>query len=146
MRRYRTQFMAFVVHMQRRMAGAAFAAQGITRSQPWILDFLAENNGCIQRELADNSHFDPGTISSALMGMEDRGLILRQSDASDKRVLRVYLTDLGFEKQAYVQSVFAKIEECALTDFTEREQKQFGDYLKRVYKNLQKEECYEKNT
>lgn len=146
MRQYRTQFMAFVTHMQRRMAGAAFAAQGITRSQPWILDFLAENNGCIQRELADNSNFDPGTISSALVGMEDRGLILRQSDASDKRVLRVYLTDLGFEKQAYVQSVFAKIEGCAFTGFTDCEKQQFGDYLLRVYENFQKEECYEKDT
>ena len=90
--------MQFVAHLFRRVTSAAFAKAGITRAQPWILDYLSEHDGCIQRELADRSHFDPASITSALAGMEEQGYVRRESVKGDKRALRVYLTELGREK------------------------------------------------
>ena len=58
MKHYRLMLMQFVAHLFRRVTSAAFAKAGITRAQPWILDYLSEHDGCIQRELADRSHFD----------------------------------------------------------------------------------------
>ena len=131
MKHYRLMLMQFVTHLFRRVTSAAFAKAGITRAQPWILDYLSEHDGCIQRELADRSHFDPASITSALAGME--------SVKGDKRALRVYLTELGREKQSYVQEVFAKAEERALTGFTQKERATLEEYLLRIHDNLMKD-------
>ena len=131
--------MQFVAHLFRRVTSAAFAKAGITRAQPWILDYLSEHDGCIQRELADRSHFDPASITSALAGMEEQGYVRRESVKGDKRALCVYLTELGREKQSYVQEVFAKAEERALTGFTQKERATLEEYLLRIHDNLMKD-------
>lgn len=139
MKCYRLLQMGIVSHLHRRITSAAFARGGITRSQPWILDYLAEHDGCIQRELADRSHFDPASITSALVGMEEQGLVRRESVKGDKRALRVYLTELGWEKQRYVQQVFSQVEESALKGFSQEEVKQLEDFLQRIHENLEGE-------
>ena len=139
MRQNRLMMMQHVAHLFRRVTSAAFAREGITRSQPWILDYLSEHDGCIQRELADRSHFDPASITSALAGMEEQGYVRRESVKGDKRALRVYLTELGREKQAYVQKVFAAAEERALTGFTDGECTALEEYLARMHDNLSKD-------
>jgi DNA-binding MarR family transcriptional regulator len=139
MKHYRMLLMGIVAHLHRRVTAAAFAREGITRSQPWILDYLAENDGCIQRELADRSHFDPASITSALVGMEEQGLVRRESVKGDRRALKVYLTDLGREKQRYVQQVFTQTEARALEGFTQEEIDALEDYLQRIHQNLEKD-------
>ena len=67
-------------------------------------------------------------------------MVRRESVPGDKRALRVYLTELGREKQRYVQAVFAQVEEKALRGFTVVEKKQLGEYLARLQKNLDKED------
>ena len=63
----------------------------------------------------------------------------RNSVKGDKRALRVYLTELGREKQSYVQEVFAKAEERALTGFTQKERATLEEYLLRIHDNLMKD-------
>ena len=140
MNQYLLLTMGFVSNLHRKITMDAFSEEGIRRSQPWILDFLAEHDGAIQRELADRAHFDPATITSALVRMEEEGMVRRESVPGDKRALRVYLTELGREKQRYVQAVFAQVEEKVLRGFTEEEKKQLGEYLARLQKNLAKED------
>lgn len=139
MKHYRLLLMGHVAHLHLRITSAAFAREGITRSQPWILDYLSENDGCIQRELADRSHFDPASITAALVGMEEQGLVRRESVKGDRRALRVYLTDLGRDKQRYVQRVFTQAEERALEGFSAQEIHALEDYLERIQKNLKKD-------
>ena len=104
--------MQFVAHLFRRVTSAAFAKAGITRAQPWILDYLSEHDGCIQRELAERSHFDPASITSALAGMEEQGYVRRESVKGDKR---------------------------ALTGFTQKERATLEEYLLRIHDNLMKD-------
>lgn len=139
MNRYLLMTMGFVSNLHRKITMDAFSAAGIRRSQPWILDFLAEHDGAIQRELADRAHFDPATITSALVRMEEEGMVRREGVPGDKRALRVYLTEVGREKQRYVQKVFAETEEAAMRGFTPEERRQLGDFLSRIQRNLEKE-------
>lgn len=139
MNQYLLLTMGFVSNLHRKITMDAFSAEGIRRSQPWILDFLAEHDGAIQRELADRAHFDPATITSALVRMEEEGMVRRESVPGDKRALRVYLTEKGREKQRYVQKVFAETEETAMRGFTPEERRQLGDFLARIQKNFEKE-------
>ena len=112
---------------------------GLTSGQPKLLEYLAGHDGCIQRELANHAHFDPASITSALVGMEESGLIRRESVPGDKRALRVYLTEAGREKQRYVQKVFADVEEVALNGFSQQERALLEDFLQRIHKNFEKE-------
>lgn len=42
-----------------------------------------------------------GTITTAVTGLERKGYLLRQRDAKDKRIVRIFPTDLGKKVQAY---------------------------------------------
>lgn len=139
MKQYMLMTMGFLANQHRRVTMDAFHLAGIKRAQPWILDYLAENDGCIQRELADHAHFDPASITSVLVGMEESGLIRRESVPEDKRALRVYLTESGREKQRYVQKVFANAEEVALKGFSQQERAMLEDFLQRIHENFEKE-------
>lgn len=140
MNQYLLLTMGFVSNLHRKITMDAFHEEGIRRSQPWILDYLAEHDGAIQRELADRAHFDPATITSALVRMEEEGKVRRESVPGDKRAQRVYLTELGREKQRYVQKVFAETEEVAMRGFTPEERQQLGEFLARIQRNFEKED------
>lgn len=140
MNQYLLLTMGFVSNLHRKITMDAFHEEGIRRSQPWILDYLAEHDGAIQRELADRAHFDPATITSALVRMEEEGKVRRESVPGDKRAQRVYLTELGREKQRYVQKVFAETEEVAMRGFTPEERQQLGEFLARIQSNFEKED------
>lgn len=139
MKQYLLMTMGFLANLHRRVTMEAFHRAGIKRAQPWILDYLAENDGCIQRELADHAHFDPASITSALVGMEESDLIRRESVPDDKRALRVYLTEAWREKQRYVQQVFSNAEETALRGFSQQERDLMESFLHRIQENFEKE-------
>ena len=143
MKQYLMLKMGFLSHWHHRATAEKFRQAEIDRSQPWILDYLAEHDGCIQRELADRAHFDPASITSALVRMEEQGMVERKAVPGDRRALRVFLTEKGREKQRYVQEVLTEAEEIALGGFTEEERRQLHDYLHRIHENLERED--EKN-
>ena len=140
MKHYTMLKMGFLSHWHHRATAEKFRQAEIDRSQPWILDYLAENDGCIQRELADRAHFDPASITSALVRMEEQGTVRRESVPGDRRALRVYLTEKGREKQRYVQKVFTEEEERALYGFTAEEKALLEAFLERIHDNLDKED------
>ena len=60
-----------------------------------ILECLKKHDGMTQRELADGVEIRAQTLSEALCGMEEKGLIRREDDPSDRRAIRVFLTEEG---------------------------------------------------
>jgi DNA-binding MarR family transcriptional regulator len=52
-------------------------------------------------ELADLSHITPGAVTQFVDGLVERGLVVREGDTSDRRIVRLKLTELAknqFEK------------------------------------------------
>ena len=140
MRKYIMLMMGFLSHWHHRTTAEQFRQAQIDRSQPWILDYLAEHDGCIQRQLAERAHFDPASITSALVRMEEQGMVRREPVPGDRRALRVYLTEKGREKQRYVQQVFSDTEEIALRGFDAQERAQLEAFLERIHDNLERED------
>ena len=60
-----------------------------------ILECLKKNDGMLQRKLADSVEIRAQTLSEALCGMEEKGLIRREDDPEDRRAIRVFLTEEG---------------------------------------------------
>lgn len=120
----------------RRRAHAEFSKVGITGGQPKILDFLSVNDGCIQREIANNCNIEPATVTSILGIMEKSELIYRNQDPKDKRVLNVFLTDKGKTAQKEVERVFNLIDKECFKGFSEEEKSETINLLNRLYKNM----------
>lgn len=122
--------------LHRRRAKKHFERLELSHGQPKILDFLVANDGCIQREIAKHCCIEAATVTSLLGIMEKSGLIERQQNPQDRRVLNVFLTDKGRERQASIGKVFNELDEECLQGFSLEEREQLISYLERIYNNM----------
>jgi DNA-binding MarR family transcriptional regulator len=122
----------------RHKAHGEFNKAGLTRGQPKILNFLVKNNGCIQKQIAEDCQIDPATVTSLLMNMEKRQLIHRASNAGNRRILNVFITDKGIEAQKQVEKIFNHLDEICFRDFTEEERLAAMNLINRLQNNLER--------
>lgn len=113
-----------------------FFKVNLTEGKPKILDFLVINPGCSQRELANRCHIEPATATSLLSNMENEGLIYRDRNPKDKRILNVFLTEKGIEAHKCVEKIFQDIDEISFKGFSEEEKLQAISYFNRISENL----------
>jgi DNA-binding MarR family transcriptional regulator len=69
--------------------------EGVHPGQFFCLRVVSAHDGISQRELADELHVAPPSISRMLQNMERAGLVERRDDERDQRVTRVFLTEHG---------------------------------------------------
>lgn len=117
----------------------------LTPGQPKILDYLSDHDGVVQKEIAEGCYIEPATMTSVLLGMEKKGLVVRKNLNGNRRNLYVYLTDKGRTLAAKIRSKFGAIEEEALFGFDDDEREKLIDLLMRVNKNLQGGVRHEEN-
>lgn len=110
----------------------------LTVGQPKVLDYLLDHDGVVQKEIATACHIEPATITSVLLGMENKGLITRKKLNGNRRSLYVYLTDKGKALAKRIETEFEGIEDNALIGFTDEEKKMLTDFLIRVNQNMKK--------
>lgn len=122
----------------RKMAGHKFKEVNLTEGKPKLLDFLVNNFGCSQRELAKYCKIEPATATSILSGMEKEELIYRERNPNDKRILNVFLTEKGIKAQKEVERVFLELDEICFDGFSEKERIEAINTLNRLYENLAK--------
>lgn len=111
----------------------------LTPGQPKVLDYLAHHDGVVQKEIAIACHIEPATITSVLLGMENKGLITRKNLNGNRRSLYVYLTDTGKALAKRIEEEFINMEDNALTGFTNEEKMMLIDFLIRINQNMKRE-------
>lgn len=124
--------------VHRRRCHDEFRRSDITKGQPKILNYLAENDGSIQKDIAKNCNIEPATVTSVLAVMEKSGFIERRPNAGDRRILNVYLTEKGKITQENSQRAICEIEKECFRGFTEEEKMQAKSFFERMYNNLSK--------
>ncbi|HEY9767150.1 MAG TPA: MarR family winged helix-turn-helix transcriptional regulator [Coleofasciculaceae cyanobacterium] len=77
-----------------------------------------------------------GTLTGVLDRMEDRGLIRRERDRTDRRMVRIWLTDTGKELETVLPPMALDLRERVLTGFSNNERKQFSQLIDRAIANL----------
>lgn len=68
---------------------------GLTGQQRLVLRCIGKFPGVTAGQLSSLVHVDPGTMSATLRRLEQKGLVRRRPDPSDKRRLCLGLTDAG---------------------------------------------------
>ena len=69
--------------------------EGLHRGQIHLLLLISQNDGIIQRDLAERMDIRPSSLTEMLMNLEQNLLITRKQDEKDRRVIHVYLTEAG---------------------------------------------------
>lgn len=70
-------------------------ALGLTYPQYLVFMVLWEQDGLTVKGLGEKLFLDSGTITPLIKRLETRGLVRRQRDADDERLVRILLTDAG---------------------------------------------------
>lgn len=118
-------------------------AFGLMPGQPKVLEFVAENEGCLQRDIARACAMDRATTTGLLARMEEAGLVERRPKAGDRRALEVWLTDAGWAAAERVAVCGAEVDAIAHADMSAEERETLSRLLARVIDNFAAEE--EKN-
>jgi MarR family transcriptional regulator, organic hydroperoxide resistance regulator len=78
------------------------AAHGLSATALDLLAALDNEDGLPHRELAGRLGLTPATLTPVVDALERAGDVRRERDASDRRVVRVYLTVSGRRRRATV--------------------------------------------
>ncbi|KAB2325191.1 MarR family transcriptional regulator [Betaproteobacteria bacterium SCN1] len=90
LRQFRVIFGAVRQHYQ-----GVEKACGVSGAQIWAMAALRESPGLKVSELAQTLSIHPSTASNLLDKIEKAGLIRRERNSTDQRVVRLYLTEAG---------------------------------------------------
>ena len=82
---------------------------GLTYSQYLVMMVLWEADGITVKNIAQQLHLDSPTITPLLKRLESAGFVNRQRNASDERVVNIFLTDAGRNIQARVADMQKRV-------------------------------------
>ena len=127
-----------VIRMYYGRMQAQLAEVGLYRGQPPILGLLYQHDGMSQKEMASALNLSPATMTVTLKRMEKAGLVRREMDEHDQRILRVHLSEQG--KQMWLKGAdqIRSVTEELMEGFTPEEEQQMYEYLRRVAKNMER--------
>jgi len=120
----------------RKLAEEALSQLGLHVSQELILFVLWREEGLSQSELAARLRVELPTLTKAVQRMERTGLLIRQADAQDTRVSRVYLTEKGRALYTPALKVWQDVETRTQRGMTEIEKALLRRLLQQIVSNL----------
>jgi DNA-binding MarR family transcriptional regulator len=77
-----------------------------------------------------------GTLTGVLDRMEERGLVRRERDHRDRRIWRIWLTELGQQLQEELPPIAQDIREQAMQGISKAEQERLSQLVDRAIANL----------
>jgi MarR family transcriptional regulator, transcriptional regulator for hemolysin len=101
-----------------------------------ILQTLGEQEGELQRQLAERLCIEGPTMTRHLDRLEADGLIERRPDPVDRRGTRVHPTELGRQRLHDMREVMERSERDLLAGLTADDIDRFEALLKRVRENI----------
>ncbi|MEM6462099.1 MAG: MarR family transcriptional regulator [Pseudomonadota bacterium] len=101
-----------------------------------IMANLYRYEGISQQDLADKLLVGRSNISMLLPQIEKRGLIIRRKDETDKRVLRLYLTEKGREVTLEALQIELELVEHTMSTTTVEDCNFIGDAMNRMIRSL----------
>ena len=127
-----------VIRMYYGRMQAQLAEVGIYRGQPPIMGLLYQHDGMSQKEMASALNLSPATMTVTLKRMEKAGLVRREMDEHDQRILRVHLSEQG--RQMWLKSAdqIRAVTDELMEGFTPEEERQMREYLYRIARNMER--------
>lgn len=111
----------------------------VTHMEAKALGFFARHPGATLSELVAHSGRDKAQIARLIAGLKERGLLLAEADADDRRVQRLTISPESAAAQAAVRVQGDKLAQAAMQGLSAAECDQLLELLTRVRANLDAE-------
>ncbi|MBD8078353.1 MarR family winged helix-turn-helix transcriptional regulator [Cellulosimicrobium arenosum] len=108
----------------------------LSHEQSFVLGYLTQNPGAIQRDIAEVSRTSAASVTSLLQGLERRGLVERRPAPDNGRVKLVYATPSGSDLIAGFTDAISAIDEKILTPLDEAERSTLQKLLTKIVAEL----------
>src|SRR5450759_806859 len=130
------ELLAQFAQAYRGLSDALMDQIALHRSQAMVLCKLFVQDGMTQSEIAQQLSVQGATMTDMLQRMEESGLVSRRRDLDDNRLVRVYLTAAGQEKERFIMEQFLKLEAAIFAGFSESERAVLRQLLDRSLENI----------
>jgi MarR family transcriptional repressor of mepA len=121
---------------QRKAAEDWIRTRNLSFEQGFVLGYLVQNAGAIQRDIAQMSRTSAASVSSLLQGLERRGLVERRTEPGDERSKRVFATPAGLELIAGLENAMAAADETILAPLDQAERTALHTLLTKITAEL----------
>jgi len=108
----------------------------LSHAQSFVLGYLVQNPGAIQRDIAEVSRTSAASVSSLLQGLERRDLVERRSEDGNERTKRVYATPAGAELIAGFENSMITVEDTILAPLDKPERAALHALLTKITAEL----------
>lgn len=115
-----------------RLVAEALGAAGLRRYHYALMAVLAERGATSQAELSRRTTIDRSDVVGAVNELEERGLVRRDPDTSDRRRNVVTLTPAGTETVARLDRVLADVQDTLLAPLSPEERETLVHLLARL--------------
>jgi DNA-binding MarR family transcriptional regulator len=89
-----------------------------------------DKEGTPATKIAPLLGMEPTSLSRLLKSIEDKGLIYKINDKIDKRVVRIYLTELGLEKRILAKETIIAFNEKVIKKVKQKDLETFYKVIK----------------
>jgi len=118
-------------HAITRMYNQIAAQYEISQTIGYVLINI-EKTGTPATKIAPLMGMEPTSLSRLLKTMEDNGLIYRLGDELDKRIVRIYLTDLGYQKRQLAKKVIKDFNQKLVAAIPEKDLETFLSVIHKI--------------
>jgi len=123
-------------HALAHASAAAFAQHGVHEGQQYVLRCLWREDGLSPGEVARRLGLATPTVTRAATRMEATGLLRREPHPSDRRLVRLRLTDRGRELEKVIDEQTNQLTERALATLSAAERESLVRALHEIRRNL----------
>jgi len=135
------RYLAFLIMEAARLQRTVFDRRvrkiGFTRTQWMALRRVGDQPGVNQSELAELLEVEKATAGRVVDKLENFGWLERRQDDADRRVKRVYLTELGRRIHSEITPIAEAMVEEELAGLSAKERETLTDLLLNVKQRLQ---------
>lgn len=126
-----------VNHLLNQATRKYLAQYGLSLPRFWVLLTLKHLANPTMSELQKHLYLAPSTLTGLVDGLVDAGLIIRERDADDRRVVRLRLTQAGEEQLGRVLAYKEELLGQATSQIGSSELDRINQHLHSIYANLE---------
>lgn len=112
----------------------------------YVLLNIDLEEGTPSTKLGPKMGMEARSLTRTLKSMEEKGLIYRESDLSDKRMVRIFLTDLGKEMREISKNSVIHFNETIQSKLGKKKLNAFFEAMSEINTLLETEEIFENET
>jgi DNA-binding MarR family transcriptional regulator len=110
----------------------------ITMSMGFVLLNIHAHDGTPATKIAPLIGLEARSLTRLLKSMEEKGLIYREADASDKRSVRIFLTREGKRKREKSKETVLRFNQSVIDQIDQNKLKTFFQVLQDIQKIIEK--------